>query len=213
MTGAWRAFAGLMLGVGLAMPQAAVAAPNPQKAQQMVRETTRQMLEVLRRDPEGVENEIAWLRRRMEEILAPTLDFVTMTKLAVGPGWLKASEEQKRALVKEFHELLLRTYARSLHEYSNQKIKFLPLKPSGHPRRVTVRSRLIQAQGPEIAINYRLRYDEGEWSVYDITVEGVSLVTNYRSTFATLIREQGVDALIERLRRKNAQTAATDSAS
>lgn len=198
----------LLLCTALAAPSAS-AAPDPERAQVMVRDVTERMLEVLRSEPPAdAASEAAWLADRMRAIVAPTLDFVTMTKLAVGSHWLDAGDDQKRALVKQFRELLLGTYAKSLQEYDNQEIEFLPLRNGGRADRVKVRSKVIRSDGPEIAVHYSLRHHDGEWTVYDITVDGVSLVTNYRSTFTSEIQENGIDGLIETLRKKNAANAA-----
>jgi phospholipid transport system substrate-binding protein len=202
-----RRLAGLLLGAALATP-VAVAAPDPADAQAMVRNVTERMLDVLRSEPPAsAESEKAWLAEQAREIVAPSLDFVTMTKLAVGRAWLDAGTEQKRALVTQFRELLLNTYSQSLNEYDNEQIEFLPLRAGGKPGRATVRAKVLQGGGPEIIVVFSARYNDGEWSVYDITVDGVSLVTNYRSTFSSVIREEGIDGLVETLREKNADNA------
>ncbi|MDZ7787157.1 MAG: ABC transporter substrate-binding protein [Halofilum sp. (in: g-proteobacteria)] len=207
MTTVWRAttrgLTVLLLGVLLAAPLSAAAKPDPEEAQAMVRDVTDRMLEVLRNDLDEADDEAELLQRKMDEIVAPSLDFITMTKLAVGRYWRDASDDQKRALVTEFRELLLRTYAESLREYDNEQLELLPLQPGDRDDRVKVRSRVIQSDGPELAVNYSLRFHDGEWKVYDIVIDGISMVTNYRSTFSNEIRSNGVDGLVSTLRAKN----------
>ncbi len=207
MTTVWRATARgltvLLLGVLLAAPLNAAAKPDPEKAQAMVRDVTDRMLNVLRDDLDKADNEAEFVRRKMDEIVAPSLDFITMTKLAVGRYWRDASDDQKRALVTEFRELLLRTYAESLKEYDNEQIELMPLQSGDRDDRVKVRSRVIQSDGPELSVNYSLRFHDGEWKVYDIVIDGISMVTNYRSTFSNEIRSNGVDGLVSTLRTKN----------
>ncbi len=193
----------LLLGMLLAAPLNAAAKPDPQQAQAMVRDVTGRMLNVLREDIDEVDDEGAFLRQKMDEIVAPTLDFITMTKLAVGRYWRDASNDQKRALVTEFRELLLRTYAQSLKEYNNEQLELLPLQTGDRDDRVKVRSRVIQSDGPEFSVNYSLRFHDGQWKVYDIVIDGISMVTNYRSTFSSEIRSNGVDGLVSTLRKKN----------
>ncbi len=212
----WRALRSPAAGVGLCLVllagPAPAASPDPERARSMVRDVTERMLEVLRSEPPAsAESEAVWLARKMREIVAPSLDFVTMTKLAVGKHWLDATDEQKRALVGEFKELLLGTYSRSLQEYDNEEIEFLPLKGTGRADRARIRARVIQSDGPEIVVQYSARYRDGEWSVYDVTVDGVSLVTNYRSTFSSQIREDGIDGLLRALREKNADNAVLEA--
>lgn len=207
MTTVWRTttrgLTVLLLGVLLAAPLNAAAKPDPEEAQAMVRDVTDRMLDVLRDDLDDADDEAEFLRQQMEEIVAPTLDFITMTKLAVGRHWRDASDDQKRALVTEFRELLLRTYAESLKEYDNEQIEMLPLQPGDRDDRVKVRSRVIQSDGPELAVNYSLRFHDGKWTVYDIVIDGISMVTNYRSTFSNEIRSNGVEGLVSTLRTKN----------
>lgn len=207
MTTVWRAtthgLITLLLGALLAAPLNAAAKPDPEKAQAMVRDVTDRMLDVLRDDLDDADDEAKLVRRKMDEIVAPSLDFITMTKLAVGRHWRDASDDEKRALVTEFRELLLRTYAESLREYDNEQIELLPLRPGDRDDRVKVRSRVIQSDGPELAVNYSLRFHDGEWKVYDIVIDGISMVTNYRSTFSNEIRSNGIEGLVSILREKN----------
>lgn len=183
---------------------AAPAAPDPKQAQELVETKTDEMLEVLRNEARDGDIDLERMREKLSEIILPHLDFVTMTKLAVGRHWRDASDDQKRALVREFRELLVRTYTKSLEEYDNQELEFLPLRPSPHEDRVKVRSRVIQANGPEIPVEYNLRYKDDAWSIYDIVIDGVSLVTTYRSSFSSQIRQEGIAGLIESLEQKNA---------
>lgn len=199
-----RRLAGVLAPMLLLASASAGAAPDPQQAQEMVESTTRHMLDVLRTEARDGEVDPALVRDKINEIIRPRLDFLTMAKLAVGRHWRDASDDQKRALVNEFRELLIRTYAQSLAEYNNQELKFLPLQPGEHEDRVKVRSRLIQANGPEIPIEYSARYHDGEWTVYDIVIDGVSLVTTYRSSFSSQIEQKGIAGLIDSLRQKNA---------
>ena len=209
MTTVWQAttrgLTVLLLGALLGAPMGAAAKPDPdpEKAQATVRDVTDRMLEVLRKDLDEVDDEAGFLQRRVEEIVAPSLDFITMTKLVVGRYWRDASDDQKRALVTEFRELLLRTYAGSLQQYDNEQLELLPLQPGERDDRVKVRSRVIQSDGADVAVNYSLRFHDGEWKVYDIVIDGISMVTNYRSTFSNEIRTSGVDGLVSTLRAKN----------
>lgn len=199
----------LLGGALLALASAAVtAAPDPQEAQRLVRESTGEMLALLRADAADGEIDLDAIRARLNELILPHLDFVTMTKLAVGRDWLQADREQKRALVEQFRTLLLRTYTRSLREYNDQRLEFLPLQPGPNDDRVTVRSEVIQSGGrARIPVDYSLRHHEGRWQVYDITVDGVSLVTTYRSSFSDIVGREGIGGLIAHLRQKNAEQA------
>lgn len=182
---------------------AAASEPDPKQAQKLVQDVTARVLEVLEEHSGDGEMDIEQVKDELDDIVLPHLDFVTMTKLAVGHYWRQASDEQKRALVDEFRNLLVRTYTTSLDEYQNHKLEFLPLRPSPHDDRVTVRSRVQRPDGAPIGVNYGMRYKDGEWKVYDIVVENVSLVTTYQSQFGSTVQRDGIAGLIDELERKN----------
>ncbi len=198
-----------LLAISLALASAsatATAAPDPREAQELVEQSTGEMLEVLRAEAADGQVDLEAVRARLNELVLPHMDFVTMTKLAVGRHWLEAEREQKRALVVEFRELLVRTYTRALREYNDEKLEFLPLQEGPQADRVIVRSQVVPSGGgAKIPVEYGLRYRDGEWQVYNITVDGVSLVTTYRSSFSDIASREGIAGLIEHLRRKNAE--------
>jgi len=190
---------------------APAAAADPQEAQQLVRENTRQMLEVLREEAADGEFESDRMRSVVEQYVLPHLDFVTMTKLAVGRDWLKADSGQKKALVSEFRRLLMSTYTSALGEYDDQEFEFLPLEAGEDDTRVEVRSRFDNGDGSKIPVTYRLHVRDGRWMMYDIRVDDISLVTTYRSSFSDIVSREGIDGLISHLEQKNASNTAKTS--
>jgi len=207
-----RGFKNSILALLLAF-SAGVAAADPQDAQQLVKASTEEMLDVLRAEAADGSVDLERVRAALEELIIPHLDFVTMTKLAVGRDWLKADREQKRALVAEFRRLLVSTYTRSLREYDDQELEFLPLQAGENDSRVRVRSRVTDSDGSEIPVDYRLRVKDGRWMVYDITVDDISLVTTYRSSFSDIVAREGIDGLIAHLEEKNAKNRSAETAS
>jgi phospholipid transport system substrate-binding protein len=126
-----------------------------------------------------------------------------MTDLALGRYKNEVSAEQKQLITKEFRTILVRTYAKALLEYNNQKIIYLPTEGSLEGGDVTVRTEIEQAGGFPIPLNYRLKQGKQAWKVYDISVDDISLVTNYRSSFSREIRKNGIDGLIKTLHERN----------
>jgi phospholipid transport system substrate-binding protein len=125
----------------------------------------------------------------------------------MGRFWREASEAQKVAVTEQFRELLVRTYATALLGYSGEQIEYLPVKYQAGDDRVMIPTRIAANNAPPIPINYRLRLNgEQKWQVYDVVIDGASLITTYRSQFATVIRRQGIDGLIARLAEQNSQT-------
>ena len=127
-----------------------------------------------------------------------------MTDLALGRYKDKVTADQKPAIVNEFRLLLVRTYGSALLEYNDQVLTYLPMEGTEADGKVTVRTEIEQQGGFPIPINYRLKLGDNGWKVYDISVDGVSLVTNYRSSFKRAIKKSGVEGLIEKLKARNA---------
>lgn len=137
------------------------------------------------------------------EIL-PHFNFTRMTQLAMGRNWSRAVPEQQKVLESEFRTLLVRTYSNALTNYRDEMIEVMPLTMQPDAKRVTVKTRVIQGRGREpVPIDYSMEKTDSGWKVYDVTVGGVSLVTNYRSSFNSEIRRTGVDGLIASLVEKN----------
>ncbi len=158
---------------------------------------------VLKSDPAVLGNP-AKLKDLIESKLVPNFNFARMTQLAMGRNWAKASPEQQTALTNEFRTLLVRTYSGALASFRNNTIDYRPLRMQPGENDVTVKTVVNQANGQGIPIDYSLEKSaDGSWKAYDVIVAGVSLVTNYREEFNTVIRDQGVDALIKQLQGKS----------
>ena len=139
-----------------------------------------------------------------EAKVLPHFDFARMTRLAVGRNWAQATDAQKQALVKEFRTMLVRTYSSSLSAYRNQKLEVKPLKMNPQDKDVIVRTAVIQQGGPQIPIDYAMeKTDAGAWKVYDVVIDGVSLVTTYRGSFNDQIQKGGIDGLVKTLSDRN----------
>lgn len=171
----------------------------------LLERTSAQVLKILRDDQELLQKEPARVYKLVDDYIVPHLDDVTMAKLALGKNWKKASNQQKLVFVDEFRNLLVRTYSKSLLEFKDQTINYFPLRVSTEESKTMVRAEVIQPGGPAIPLAYRMRVKNNEWKVYDISVDGVSLVTTYRGTFTQEVRKSGIDGLLEYLRDKNKQ--------
>ena len=185
----------------------AVMALTPAFAQvapdEMVKTAATGVTTVLKSDPAILGNP-AKLKELIENKLLPNFNFQRMTQLAMGRNWAKASPEQQTALTKEFQTLLVRTYSGALAGFRNNTIDYKPLRMAAGDSDVTVKTVVNQANGQGIPIDYSLeKAADGNWKAYDIIVAGVSLVTNYRDEFNTVIRDQSVDALVKQLQAKN----------
>jgi len=174
-------------------------------AQQLVIDTSSKVLERLKSDREKLQANPDLIYPMVEDLVLPHFDFERMSVWVLGKNWRKADAEQQKQFVQEFRTLLVRTYAKALLEYTDQNIEYLPFHADADAKRVSVRTQISQAGGPPIPINYSMYLNKaGEWKVYDISVDGVSLVTNYRTSFASEIRSGGIAKLLEQLVAMNA---------
>ena len=170
---------------------------------EVVKSAATSVTTVLKGDPSILGN-AAKLKELIESKLLPNFNFPRMTQLAMGRNWAKASPEQQTALTREFQTLLVRTYSGALSNFKNNTIDYKPLRMAAGESDVTVKTVINQANGQGIPIDYSLEKGaDGSWKAYDIIVAGVSLVTNYRDEFNTVVRDQSVDALVKQLQAKN----------
>ena len=179
------------------------------EAQQLVIDTSTRVLERLRQDQENLRSNPELIYPLVEDLVLPHFDFERMSIWVLGKNWRKADSEQQKQFIDAFRTLLVRTYAKALLEYTDQEIKYLPFHSEEDAKRVTVRTEIAQPGGVNIPLNYSMFLNrEGKWKVYDISVDGISLVTNYRTSFASEIRKGGIDKLLERLAEMNAAKGA-----
>jgi phospholipid transport system substrate-binding protein len=171
--------------------------------EELIRTASNQVLSRIQSDPEQYQQDPAKLYALVDEIVLPHFDFGTMTDLALGRYKTKISTEQRRLITNEFRIILVRTYGKALLDYNDQEIIYLPTEGSLESGDVTVRTEIEQKGGFPIPLNYSLKLTGQGWKVYDISVDDISLVTNYRSSFSRQIRKNGVDGLIKTLRESN----------
>lgn len=169
----------------------------------MLKRTSDQVINILVEQREVIEADSDKLYDIVQEYIIPHLDDVTMAKLALGKNWRKANNDQKIIFVDEFRELLVRTYGKSLKEFKDQTINFFPVKLAPGSDKAVVKSEVLQPGGPTIPISYKMRIKDNAWKVYDISIDGVSLVTSYRGTFTQEVRKGGIKGLLAMLRDRN----------
>ncbi len=169
----------------------------------LLKQTSDEIIEILKAKSDQLKDDPALVYDLVNEYILPHLDEVTIAKLALGKNWRKASREQKIEFIDEFKMLLIRTYGKSLSEFSDQTIRYFPVHINDGTDKVVVRSEVLQPGGPPIPVSYRMRKKDNGWKVYDLSIDGVSLVTSYRGTFAQEIRKSGMDGLLKMLKDKN----------
>ena len=170
----------------------------------LVKRVSDELLQVVRADKALASGDQRKVVEVAEAKVLPHFDFERMTRLAVGRNWAQATPEQKQSLVKEFRTMLVRTYSSSLSAYRNQTIEVKPTKMNAADKDVTVRTAVIQPGGPPIPIDYAMeKAADGSWKVYDVIIDGASLVTTYRGSFNDQIQKGGIDGLAKTLADRN----------
>ncbi len=204
-----RSFA-LLFGILLSWATAGARADVPEP-DVLIKDTVREVLDIVRADKELRSGNQKKLLELVDAKVLPHFNFERMTRLAVGKSWRSATPEQKQALVTEFRTLLVRTYTKAFTSYRDQTVEVKPVKLAAGATEVTIKTAIVKpgAQQP-ILVDYDMEKKPDGWKVYDLTVEGVSLVTSYRGTFADQVQQVGIDGLIKTLVEKN--QAASDKA-
>jgi phospholipid transport system substrate-binding protein len=199
MTGVLALFAALTLAGGV---WAQSLAPE-----QLVQKITDEVMAAIKSDKELAAGDKQKALKLAEEKVLPYVDFAQATRLAVGRAWREATPEQRQRLVTEFRNMLVRTYSSAISAYQGQTLKVLPRRGKQDPEETVVRTQFIRAGGPPLPIDFTMHKSGDTWKVYDITVEGVSLVLTYRSEFDAIVKQEGIDGLIKRLAQKNIPAA------
>jgi len=173
----------------------------------LVKRTTEDIIGAIKKDKDLAANSRKLLELVDAKVL-PHFNFTRMTTLAVGRPWRDATPTQREQLVRQFRTLLVRTYSTALEQYSNQTIEVKPANMKPADTETTVRSQILQPGGQPIAMDYRMEKAPQGWKVYDVIVEGVSIVTTYRSTFAAEVTKGGIDGLIKTISDQNTRLEA-----
>ena len=194
--------AALISAVSMVVMSIGLAVASPQQAVSQVRGNATEVLSILNKANGGND---AQVRRQAENYAIPYFDFERMTALAVGNPWRNANAAQKQALTREFKTLLIRTYSGTMLKFKNAKVTVRdnPVVNRGG-QEVVVRTEVVAAGGAKpVNMDYTLYQSGGKYRVYNVAVEGASLVTVYRNQFGQIIGQQGIDGLIADLKSKN----------
>lgn len=178
----------------------AQAATGPEK---LIKDTSDKVIAEIKENADRYQSDPQSIYQLVDEVVLPHFDFTAMTDLALGRYKDDVAADQKPTIVKAFRQLLVRTYSSALLEYTDQMLIYLPMEGSEDSGQVVVRTEIEQQGGFPIPINYSLRLGDNGWKVIDISVDEVSLVTNYRSSFARAIKKDGVGGLIKTLQERN----------
>jgi len=178
----------------------APAAPAAESPRAVVEATTSAVIAVLANKGLSTDEK----RRRVEEIVYARVDFDTLSRLVLGRSGSQLSEEQRTEFQREFKQNLSATYGRNVESYKNEKVTIIDDRQEARGD-WTVRTKIVRHGPDDISVDYRLRQTDGTWKIIDVIIEGVSLVSNYRSQFQEIMANGGIDRLLKLLREKNAR--------
>ena len=181
---------------------------EPVAPDKVIQGVSEQLLKVLEVEQERLQSDPAYVYRLANEVLVPHVDFVRVSGLALGKHWRRATKQQREAFIQQFQRLLVRTYSTAMHEFAGFDIRYLPLRMAEGERKVAVRTQILRAESAApVEVIYSMHLKKGSWMAYDVKIDGISLITNYRSSFSREIRRAGMDGLIRKLTAMNDKRA------
>lgn len=172
-------------------------------ALKLVRDTTVLIKKRIKEDDELIKANQEHMYDLVNELVLPHFDFEKMSAWVLGKNWRDANKEQKKRFTEEFSRLLVRTYSRAIYDNIDQTINFLPIRGTPADDKVTIRTEIPQEAGFPIPIDYKMYKKDSDWKVYDVVIDAISLVSNYRSSFNQEIKKSGIDSLIASLADRN----------
>jgi phospholipid transport system substrate-binding protein len=181
-------------------PASAVPGPAPQE---LIETAARKLLGALDADREKAKQDPARVRELVDQILLPHFDTDYSARLVLGKNWRNATPEQRQRFIDAFYQSLLKNYGSSLAEFTADRMKVLPFRGDLASGQAVVRTEVKRSSGQAVPVNYTLRATPEGWKAWDVTIEGISYVRNFRNDVGTEIDQKGLQALIERLEKEN----------
>jgi phospholipid transport system substrate-binding protein len=172
----------------------------------LVRQTTEEILKRIKTNKDAYTADTKKLYAMVDELVVPHFDFTAMSKLVLGQNWRQASADQRTRFTGEFRDLLVRTYSTALLKYTNEEIIYLPYRGPLTERTAEIRVEVKSTTGARntpLAYSFFRREPKEPWKVYDVTIDGVSLVTSFKTTYAERVQRSGLDALIAQIAKDN----------
>ena len=193
----------LLLILTLLMSMSIFAAEAPDL---FVRKIADEVFEILKTDKDLKAGNKEKAYKITEEKILPYFDFDRISKLVLGKAWTAATKDEQEAFKKEFKTMLVKTYGSALLKFKDQTLNYKPTRFQPSDEEVLVKTEILKSGAPPLPIDYMLEKDGDSWKVFDIIIEGVSLVTNFRGQFGNEIKQNGIASLISKLAEKNADS-------
>jgi phospholipid transport system substrate-binding protein len=202
----------LFAALAMLMPEARAAAVPGPGPQQLMEQVSQDLLRELDANREAMREDPTKLRALVDEYLLPHFDTDYSARLVLGTHWRTATPAQRQRFVDAFYKSMLAAYGDAILEFTGDRLKILPFKGDPNATTATVRTEVKRSNGTPVPVNYSMRATPQGWMAWDVTIEGISYVRNFRTDFGAEIDQKGLDAVIERLESQNAGAVATGPA-
>jgi phospholipid transport system substrate-binding protein len=202
----WRSKALMVAAASMMAGSMALAASHDSPARHLVEQVTSSIIEELTSQREVLQDNPQRVHDLVDRLVLPHFDFERMSRRVLGKRWKAATHEQRTRFESAFRTLLVRTYATVLNEYRGQTLTYLDPVPRKKDNEIVIPVQIELTGSQTARVAYAMHGSGMDWKVFDVAVDGVSLVTNYRSSFRSEIARHGIDGLIARLEAKNSDT-------
>jgi phospholipid transport system substrate-binding protein len=191
-----------LLAFSLSAMPASAGAPTDQ-----LRKQVDEVVRVL--DDPALKGKVVERRDAVRRIAGEVFDYNEMARRSLGTHWNARTPEERQEFVALFSDLLDRAYFSKIDMYQGEKVRYGSETMDGD--QATVKTAIVGKDGKEIPVDYRMHQSNGRWAVYDVSIQGVSLVNNYRTQFNRVVTTESYESLLQRLRDKDATPAASPS--
>jgi len=205
----WMFLTTLLFAGSASLAQAIAAPETVGDPQPVIAEAISELIKRLEENRDKIKQDDSIAYRISDELIAPHIDFPRITRLVIGKYWRNATEEQRKRLIKEIKTLLIRSYVAAMTSYADEiiahkdSISYQPSRYKPGDRKASVRATINIDNGQTVDVQYQVYLRNGEWKIYDIRIEGVSLAITYRTSFGETIKREGLESLIEQLAERN----------
>ncbi|MDG0995971.1 MAG: ABC transporter substrate-binding protein [Gammaproteobacteria bacterium] len=175
--------------------------------EQIIEQTSSEVLSIVNQQADRIRNEAGYVNTVIDEVILPIIDLQAMGRLILGKHWKTSTSEQQQHFIKEFKSMLVRTYAKSIADYGHAKVIIMRDVEQKSKKFHMVHTELDLGSGAPMKVTYVFRQKDAAWRVFDLAVDGLSLVKNFRSSFGQEITETSLEALIDRIANTNIQAA------
>jgi len=192
-------------------PAAVVPVPGP-GPQEIIKDTAERLLKSLDADRDGYRKNPERIRKLVDELMLPHFDSDYAARLVLAKHWRTATPEQRKRFIDAFYQRMLRNYGSALAEFTADRLTVLPFKGDLASGQATVRTEIRRDDGTRVPVNYSVRGTPQGWKAWDVTIEGISYVKNFRTDFGAEIEQKGLEAVIARLEAENQKADAPKGA-